>query len=266
MGSYTTSDENQQYTGQFEDGEYSGDGSLKSVSTAKNSRGTLEKNTTEYQGEFRSSLYHGRGIFKDSLSDTTYEGDFCEGIKSGYGRLTRTSNGLHLYEGEWVLDLPCGHGTFMLEGGHIYTGSMLNGLPHGDGHCRYVDGGEYTGSWKNGRRNGYGSFIGAALDEYKGKWVGDLRSGKGIWKSSRGDIYDGIWDLNLPHDKGRMTYILADGCTDPTRERSYDGCWNHGKRSGPGEVTYANGVTKKGLWNSMTRDTAFDDEIGQTAK
>lgn len=257
-GSYTSCDENEKYTGEFKEGEYHGRGSLHLIQPLEGKPQT--KTILEYEGMFDSSVFHGHGLLKDSAANTTYRGDFCHGVKSGHGILTRTSDGCQLYDGEWSNGVPSGRGTYMLEGGHIYTGEIHNGLPHGEGHCRYVDGSEYTGAWKTGRRNGNGFYIGAALDEYKGKWVGDMRSGKGVWKSARGDCYDGVWDRDLPHGKGNVTYNLGENCADPSRERSYNGNWDHGKRSGQGEVTYANGVTKKGSWDSTTKDIAFVED------
>lgn len=261
-GKFYLSNNSHIYEGDFENDEYSGEGKLISI-VETNKDGRSQNTTHEYIGTFKSSLYHGNGILKDTLLDTTYEGEFFEGLKSGQGQLTQTSTGKNIYNGEWYMDVPCGYGTFILNGGHIYTGYMKNGVPDGEGHCRYIDGGEYSGLWKNGRRNGYGSYVGPSLDEYKGKWVGDLRSGYGVWKSARGDIYDGLWDLDLPHNNGKVTYNIGENNTNPTREKIYQGGWNHGKRSGNGEVTYANGILKKGNWNCTTCDIAFvsDDVI-----
>jgi len=259
-GKYITFDQETMYDGNFSANEFNGEGQL-----------SLKNGQLIYNGNFEQGKFQGQGTLLDKGNNTIYEGEFSQGMKNGAGVLREVNDhpeaeecGPLIYSGGWINDKPAGQGTLVLPGGHVYTGDIVNSIPEGKGVCNYADGGEYTGSWRSGKRNGVGVHISRSLDEYKGKWVGDVRSGRGTWVSKRGDSYEGMWDGNFPHGQGVMTYKVKDAEENCSRELSYSGEWNHGKRHGFGEVVYMDGTVKKGSWKTNQYDEALADyDAGQ---
>ena len=55
-----------------------------------------------YEGEFHCNMYHGKGtIIHDSIGHT-YKGEFCNGMKHGYGIESRTDTNVILRRGRWI--------------------------------------------------------------------------------------------------------------------------------------------------------------------
>lgn len=209
-----------------------------------------------YEGQFVDGKKCGYGISKDLRNNTSYEGNFSLDSFNGHGELVDSISGKVLYSGNWIDGVPQGSGKLLLDGLHVYSGSIVNGVPQGSGTCQYSDGSEYVGDWKSGKRNGFGVLTSALLDTYKGKWVADMKSGNGVWQSRRGDAYDGVWERNLPHGKGRMTYAdSVDSCK--ILEAACEGNWHKGKRVGLCKVTMRSG---------KMIDVNFDkDEVDETS-
>ena len=129
-----------------------------------------------YEGEFRNSLYNGRGkqLFNGSV---IYIGSFLDGMRDGFG--VELWNDEIYYKGMWKNGLYNGCGILFDSGKPRYIGTFTDGKPHGrinefaDGRiirqsiyengiivytCDYTENGtvEYYGSIVDGMRNGMG--------------------------------------------------------------------------------------------------------------
>ncbi len=74
-----------------------------------------------------------------------YEGEYYNGIKEGYGKIT---NSLHKYIGYFHNDLYSGQGQ-LLTGKEIYVGEFKEGLRHGTGKNQGIF--NYDGEWSNNK-------------------------------------------------------------------------------------------------------------------
>uniref|UniRef100_A0A3Q2Y235 MORN repeat-containing protein 3 n=1 Tax=Hippocampus comes TaxID=109280 RepID=A0A3Q2Y235_HIPCM len=138
------------YNGEWKFGKHDGYGIFSVL------RPDTKKYITQYCGEWKNGMKHGHGSFFDVHA--TYEGEWSEDNRSGWGRLTYKCG--DLYEGEWLWDKEDGTGlTFELR--------------------RSPNGNWYEGCWKGGKKNGHGKFYYADKGLiYEGLWVnGDAKCG-----------------------------------------------------------------------------------------
>lgn len=117
-----------------------------------------------------------------------------------------------IYIGEWIDNLKCGKGTYiMCNGQQKYEGEFFNDIPHGKGTMVYENGDIYIGMFKEKLKDGFGVMSYTDLsyiliikyfleNKYEGEFKRDERTGKGKMIYSNGDIYEGDW-LN---DQKRM--------------------------------------------------------------
>ena len=50
-----------------------------------------------------------------------------------------------MYEGEWIENLPHGHGVYHLTNGDVYEGALLGGHRTGTGQIQHANGDKYEG-------------------------------------------------------------------------------------------------------------------------
>ena len=132
---------------------------------------------------------------------------------------------------------------------------------------RYSNGDVYRGSTKYGKKHGYGTMTYTSGDVYKGDWVDGNKHGKGILTTSEGEIFDCEWENDIK--RGHCAHIYTDGTKvtgkylgdiiktgtikytngDIYKGEIQDDIEKHGN----GELTYANGITYKGVWNMNVR-------------
>mmetsp|Transcript_17896 Transcript_17896/g.30586 ORF Transcript_17896/g.30586 Transcript_17896/m.30586 type:complete len:134 (-) Transcript_17896:74-475(-) len=79
-----------------------------------------------------------RGLFHYSNGDS-YEGEFRDGVRSGWGKMTFSDDGC-VYEGQWVRGLHDGQGTKSWADGIEYVGEWKGGMMHGQGKYTMSDG------------------------------------------------------------------------------------------------------------------------------
>eukprot|EP01147_Barroeca_monosierra_P011123 gene11123-3183_t len=110
-------------------------------------------------------------------------------------------------------------------------------------------------------------------DTYLGEWKDDLMHGKGLYTSNRNHyLYEGDFksgkrdgygvkrtDLTTKHtlDRGKTTVFTSGHGVkfyDKNGTSVYDGEWQHGKRSGWGRMTYADGSIYEGEWENDDRN------------
>jgi hypothetical protein len=89
----------------------------------------------------------GTGRYEDSAGHV-YEGDYVDGLKEGFGRLTAEAEG-YSYEGSWRRDKMDGSGKLAdKKHGTVYEGSFANDVKEGEGVKRYSDGASFTGLFR----------------------------------------------------------------------------------------------------------------------
>jgi len=116
----------------------------------ENGEGRFELITPMFEGEYKNSEMHGKGVqvwqngdfvnglwengemffgvycygYGDYYGDT-YVGEFKNGYKEGEGTYKRYNG--DIYNGEWKNDLPNGKGTELLSNGIVNEGKFING-------------------------------------------------------------------------------------------------------------------------------------------
>jgi uncharacterized protein (TIGR02145 family) len=210
-------------------------------------------------------FFHGFGRFYQSFpsedtsmrNDSSYVGNFKEGLPHGKGRLERNyvnqeDNLIQLiYDGNWVNGLKQGYGKqemhFMM-GFESFDGEWQGGLKHGKGKM-FVTGEmtetTYTGTWNNDKMSGYGESYtefsnpeNNAIEKvaYKGQFAEDMKNGQGTEISNEG-TYAGEWKDDVINGMGKMIYKNG---------RIYEGQWAKGLPNGDGTLTLANKSVQKG--------------------
>eukprot|EP00996_Jenningsia_fusiforme_P000860 NODE_1781_length_1409_cov_102.151471_g1610_i0.p1 GENE.NODE_1781_length_1409_cov_102.151471_g1610_i0~~NODE_1781_length_1409_cov_102.151471_g1610_i0.p1 ORF type:complete len:347 (-),score=80.90 NODE_1781_length_1409_cov_102.151471_g1610_i0:267-1307(-) len=207
--------------------------------------------------EFNQRSGEGKTIYANG---DTYEGQYWEGRKSGFGKYVYKSAGMsevdklvvemlkvkpteesyeqfavraadHLRVGRDVVRL-------MLEmGPHpCYYGGFINNQKEGKGVMKNKDGSIYKGDFVANKRHGEGVFTYLNGDVYSGQWVEGKKHGGGCYTfaGSKGQ-YIGVWD------KGTMQegqWIMSDG-------NLYEGKFDYKNR--PGDPNGAIKFPKLGL-------------------
>ena len=94
---------------------------------------------------------HGicRKIHKNG--DEIYEGQWCNGKLSGYGR--KIGN-IAYYIGDWKDGKRHGQGTIVYSDGTTYVGAFKDDMFHGPGKLTKADGTVYEGEWVQDHFNG----------------------------------------------------------------------------------------------------------------
>jgi hypothetical protein len=110
----------------------------------------------------------GRFIFHYAGGDF-FEGNFENGAKNGYGKMTWSSGG-------------------------VYEGNFENGAIDGYGKIIWPDGGVYEGNWKNGAQDGFGKYTWSSGNVYEGNWKNGAQDGFGKKTWSDGHVYEGNWE------------------------------------------------------------------------
>ena len=186
-GTYTF--DNYQYTGQFNNGQFEGEGSL----TKSNAWGDIIE---EKKGKFKNGEFIN-GYLKIDISKGEWKGS--------------------RYEGEWLDGDFNGHGTlFYYIVKYIYEGAWEDGLPHGIGKLT-TDNFTYEGDFIEYYFHGYGRYVGSDYT-YEGEWSYDYPNGIGK-KITSEYTYEGGFKDGMFHGNGKKTY--ADGTIE-------EGEWNEG--------------------------------------
>lgn len=165
-----------------------------------------EQKTDSYDGTFVEGLRAGKGVYTWKKFGDTYEGQYEENKKHGFGKMTYRNN---LPEGE---EEPA-DGEENVQRGGTYLGNFSAGLrgcqadqnpkeAASEGTFNYLNGDIYVGQWVAGKKHGKGSYT-YAKDGTKlvGEWeAGKITSGK--WIFPNGTFYSGKFRYNKPFGKG----------------------------------------------------------------
>lgn len=240
--------------------------------------------TGEYTGKWKSKMPYGQGkwtgIYEngDFTCDCYYDGEWKDGVPSGYG-IQEYGNG-QKYEGEFADGRPNGQGTLTYAeddeaNRRDYVGEWVDGKKNGQGVMTWKDGQKYEGEWKDDARNGQGTQTYAEDDkshrrDYVGEWVDGKRNGQGVLTWKDGDKYEGEWKDGQRN--GQATYTFADGSAvtgewqDDKYIIKYDsgavymgGFNSKGNPSGQGTYTFADGTAITGEWQNGGYVIRYDD-------
>ena len=104
-----------------------------------------------------------------------WEGSCVNGKASGYGKLTKYKDGEYesTYEGEFYNGIRQGKGKFIHKDGTIATGHFIDGQLMGYGIRTSDDGTKYEGEFVNYRQHGNGKMTFANGASFDGFWVSD---------------------------------------------------------------------------------------------
>lgn len=195
---------------------------------------------TTYQGQYHVGEKYGNGL-EVYNNGGSYEGEFINDTKDGYGREIIGGNQHEINGRENAQKELIEEGY---EEGDYYEGHWINGLRHGDGYETKNNGEmQYQGNWRNGKKNGRGKeTISGANGHYKvlSTIMHDPANEQQDARSSRTSryshqemevdaVYDGTWKDNLKHGKGKWAW--SDGSV-------YTGDFNQDNIEGYGEFQF----------------------------
>ncbi len=129
-------------------------------------------------------IWTGPGSEEDEtpVEKARYEGNYRDGLRTGYGRM-KYPNG-DLYEGEWFENKMQGEGTYSYKkSGDIYSGAWRLGKKHGQGRYEYgADSSMLVGTWESGTIT------------------------TGAWELKGAGVYDGNFKLGRPYGPGKFSF------------------------------------------------------------
>ena len=170
------------YQGNFENTKFSGSGkTIEKTYVLDPKTCTYEIiQLIEYTGEFFNDKKNGKGKeflkhFKYSNKNYKYEGNFINGVKDGYGKITYDKNNfIQKYEGFFVKDKPFQiYGIIYFKSGDIYEGFFENNLKDFVGLYLFKDSKskkfieEYFGGFLEDYKDGIGRTIVEDSDDVK---------------------------------------------------------------------------------------------------
>jgi len=173
----------------------------------------------------------GKATYPNEPERDTYDGEFVEGYRCGWGTYVFKTNG-DTYTGQYEQNLKHGLGKMTYastfggaeeeaadEGGAanprggFYHGYFTKGLrgslekqdadeSKSEGTFTYCNGDVYIGQWKEGKKHGSGTYACAGDGtKLKGEWSkGQIQSGQ--WIFPNGTFYSGKFRYNKPIGKG----------------------------------------------------------------
>ena len=147
------------------------------VDFKKNGKGEeMCEDEYNYTGDFKDDMWHGNGQIKNYETGDVYNGQFDKGEMTGKGIL-KWKNG-EIYEGTFVKGIKHGKGIHKWPDGSFYKGEYINGIREGKGEYKWPDGRIFKGKFKNGKPDGKGkiSYKGKTIEcEFQnGKPISDL--------------------------------------------------------------------------------------------
>jgi len=225
----------------------------KTTEKLSNDYQTLDYPDGKYVGQTKDGKPHGQGTITWTNGDS-YNGEWQNGKRTGYGNLIFTLDNGDKYIGELYNNLWHGQGTYIYKTGDKYFGGYNNGKMEGQGTYTWVNGDKYEGQHKDGIRSGQGTYTYINGDKFIGEYKNDLMyegtytliigdtykgffkdgkwHGQGTYAYKSGDEYEGNWEEGYPSGQG--TFVYADG-------KKYVGEFKKGKREGQGILTFADG-------------------------
>jgi hypothetical protein len=174
-----------------------------------------------YYGQWAEDKLQGTGkltIYPGTALEETYQGEFQNGLKHGFGRYTyaaggRSQNQASSYEGNWASNLRHGMGTLRFRDGRVYRGQFVREKMHGQGTMIFPDGTRYSGLFKDNERTGTGALLAADGTIHSGKFLKGLKEGAGEVTYLGGSTYFGEWKRDAVQTSTKGEYALKVGPT-----------------------------------------------------
>ncbi|WP_158592165.1 MORN repeat-containing protein [Noviherbaspirillum sedimenti] len=217
------------YEGEFEHGQFSGKGKLKSTSF-------------EYEGEFRNGMMagHGRSVGTDGA---VYVGQFANQLFHGHGRYETA--GKESYEGDFVKGEFDGNGVHQRSDGSRHAGSFRDWRAHGLGTYTDTKGNIYEGVFADGDLNGKARLSGKDGRRYEGEFRNWQYHGQGVFRAANGDEYKGGFAYGVFDGNGTYTYARPqkDGRVKDV------GTWRYGRLEDPAAERQAKDNVEIALYN-----------------
>jgi hypothetical protein len=248
--------EGDKYEGQWEAGEFHGEGTFIWVlgkeqydgcwkKGARHGRGRMAfSNGDFYDGDWLEGERTGEGLYVYANGDR-YEGQWQAGQRVGRGTL-KYSNG-DRFEGQWVADQRVGDAVYTYFNSNVYRGPYVADKKCGMAEYTYKNGDKFIGPYVNDVRCGFGRLICVNGDGYEGEWAQDVMHGRGTYAHRHEGkvlgmgkflgVYEGEWFRGKKHGQGVFAYTSGD---------VYSGGWEDGLQSGAGVHTFANGDRYEG--------------------
>ncbi|XP_040995455.1 phosphatidylinositol 4-phosphate 5-kinase 6-like isoform X2 [Juglans microcarpa x Juglans regia] len=172
------------------------------------------------------------------------------------------------YTGQWMDNLPNGHGKYFWTDGCMYVGEWQGGKTMGKGKFSWPSGATYDGEFKNGYMDGRGTYKGSSGDKFRGHWVMNMKHGQGTKSFANGDHYEGEWRRGLQDGKGKYQWkngnhyigqwrnglMNGNGTMVWSNGNRYDGYWEDGFPEGNGTFRWADGGLYLGVWSKNGKD------------
>jgi len=185
-----------------------------------------------YLGHWVNGKYHGIGqLTRQGYSE--YNGEFRDGNKCGYGKLSFINQDVISMDGFWNDNiLTCTCGLIKYKDGSYYKGAIENFERSGYGEYYFSNGNTYLGHWLNNMQHGSGRFVVKDTMEFITFWKDGVPDPPYKIKYPDGSAYYGMCnDFFMPHGYGIKKY--ADGSV-------YKGFWTNNMRNGYGMHLYPN--------------------------
>jgi len=154
--------------------------------------GTFTFPVGKHKGQFENGEYQGQGKF--TFSNTTYvDGTFAGNKVHGRAKQELNKNG-ESFEGNFVDGARDGDGSYAFANGDSYVGAFKNSVPHGHGLYKYKNGCQYEGQFIAGEKQGQGKETYPDGAKYDGSFAKNLRHGQGVYIDADGITYSGEFD------------------------------------------------------------------------
>ena len=228
---------------------YHGDTALLGLGRVRHGQGVCTHASGDiYEGGFVNDRRDGMGRLQEAGIEREYEGNWCQGKRSGSGKQCYSTGeeARNYYEGGWLDDQYHGTGELVFHNGIRVQGTFVSGeLEDSKATVFYPDGGTYTGTLKRDTRfvfsrNGQGKMVYMNKEVYDGCWKEDKRCGTGQYLYNNGDTYMGNWSNGRKNGFGEMIFW---------NRNKYQGKWVADHMQGTGTMAYAAGHIFAGTWN-----------------
>ena len=156
-----------------------------------------------YTGETNLNFTGKYGIYINYNTGITYEGEWKNNRKEGYGVELYKDNSF--YEGEFHYGSKQGIGKYYWSDGSVYEGQWVNNTLEGYGIYKFKDGSYCWGEWYENQINGFGKFYFPGIKCYIGFFEKDIKSGFGLifWFNEK-KVFVGYWKDNKQNGIGKF--------------------------------------------------------------
>jgi hypothetical protein len=222
-------------------------------------RGISQIGSSYYDGQWRkgTNIREGYGIEIDSRGGK-YEGYWKNNKKDLMGR--EISYNGHFYEGEFSEGLKTGYGEYIKRGGlgnlTHYKGQFCKNKKEGEGCFTYEDGSMFSGQWIDDARGKFGELMevdGTRKVFSKEKGLDSVRYPNGDFY--RGNFHPDSIQRKNPEKHGYGVLVYANG-------DCFKGFFKKNKREGSGILTHG-GKSTIGFWKDDVLQKTLIQKIGR---